>query len=133
MLKNYLTIAIRNLMRYKAYSFINISGLAVGMACLILVLLFIQNEFRYNTHHPNADRIYRVVIDFGNDKASGATSGALGPAVNTELPDIEIATRFFKDFPEILYECWSVRAQVLAEHFYPEVRGISRREWGVGN
>ncbi|MDP6039194.1 MAG: ABC transporter permease [Candidatus Latescibacteria bacterium] len=61
MLKNYLTVAIRNLSRHKAYTFINVIGLAIGLACSTLILLYLQHEFSYDRHHANADRIYRVI------------------------------------------------------------------------
>jgi len=59
-LKNYLKIAFRNLLRKKGYSFINIAGLAVGIACCIIILLYVQKELRYDTFHEQSDRIYRV-------------------------------------------------------------------------
>lgn len=52
MLRNYLTVAIRNLIRHKTYSVINTLGLSVGMACGILILLFIQDEFKHASYHP---------------------------------------------------------------------------------
>ena len=60
MFRNYLTIAIRNMSRQKAYTFINISGLAVGIAACILILLYVQNELSYDKHLKNHERIYRV-------------------------------------------------------------------------
>ena len=65
MFKNYLTVAICNLMRYKVYSFINIIGLAIGMACCALILLYVQHELSYDTMHSNGDRIYRVLREQG--------------------------------------------------------------------
>lgn len=61
MLKNYLKIAFRNLLKHKAYSFINIAGLALGMACGIMILQWVRFELSYDAFHPNAERIYRVV------------------------------------------------------------------------
>ena len=61
MLKNYLKIAIRNLFRHKAFSFINIVGLAVGMACTVLILLWVQDELSYDKFFKNADNIYLVL------------------------------------------------------------------------
>jgi putative ABC transport system permease protein len=55
---NYFKIAIRNILRHKVYSFINIMGLAVGMACCILILLWVQDEMSYDRFHENADDIY---------------------------------------------------------------------------
>ena len=63
MLTNYLKVAVRNFLRHKMYSFINIFGLAVGIACCLLILLFIQDEISYDSFHKNADRIYRVNTD----------------------------------------------------------------------
>ena len=61
MFRNYLLIAIRNLLKHKAYSSINVLGLAVGMACCALILLFVEDELSYERHHEKADRIYRVL------------------------------------------------------------------------
>ncbi len=61
MFKNYLKIAWRNLKKNKGYSVINIGGLAIGLACFLLIAMFIQNELSYDTYHEKADRIYRVV------------------------------------------------------------------------
>ena len=56
MVKNYLVVALHNMMRHKGYSAINIAGLALGMACCILVLLFVQDEFKYDAFHDHSDR-----------------------------------------------------------------------------
>ncbi|HLL42403.1 MAG TPA: ABC transporter permease, partial [Segetibacter sp.] len=60
MLKNYLTIAWRNLFRNKAVSFINLFGLSVGMTASVLILFWVQNETSYDSYHPGAENIYRV-------------------------------------------------------------------------
>ena len=61
MLKNYLKTALRNLSRNKAYSFINISGLSIGLACAMLIMLYIKDEVSYDRFHNDVSRIYRVV------------------------------------------------------------------------
>jgi len=61
MIKNYLKVAWRNLSRNKVYSFINISGLAAGMAVAILIGLWIYDEVSYNKYHKNYDRIAQVI------------------------------------------------------------------------
>jgi len=66
MLKNYLKVALRNLLKHKVYSFINILGLAVGIAASVLIALYIFNELSYDRFHMNADRTYRVVADWSN-------------------------------------------------------------------
>lgn len=68
MIRNYLTIAFRNLLRNKVFSFVNIFGLALGLACSILILLWVQDELTWDRFHPNIERIYRVYINRpGND------------------------------------------------------------------
>ena len=81
MIKNYLTVAIRNLMRHKLYTSINVLGLAIGLACGILILLYIQQEFAVNRAHTLGDRIYKVIREERSTQTtySSGTSGALGP------------------------------------------------------
>ena len=67
MLRNYLKIALRNIKKHKGYSFINITGLAVGMACCTLILLYVRDELRYDRFHENADRIYRLTLSTSED------------------------------------------------------------------
>ena len=61
MIKNYIKIAFRNLARNKAFSFINIFGLAVGLATCLLIMLYIFDESSYDKHHKDGDRIFRIV------------------------------------------------------------------------
>ncbi len=96
MLKNYLKIAFRNIKRHKGYSFINIVGLAVGMACCILILLWVQDELSYDRFHENADDIYRVIqdINFTDHSTTWAiTQGPLGPSLKEDYPEIINAVR----------------------------------------
>jgi len=76
MLRNYLKIAFRNISRQKAYAFINIFGLGIGMAATILILLFVQDELSYDQYHDKSEHIYRVSREWVNDK--GETSLHLG-------------------------------------------------------
>ncbi len=62
MLKNYLKIALRNLYRHKVYSFINTSGLAIGMGCCLLIFLFVRDEWSYDDFHVKQDSIYSLYI-----------------------------------------------------------------------
>ena len=66
MFRNYLKITFRNLWKNKSYSFLNIVGLAIGLASCIVILLYVNNELSYDKHHEKADRIARVAsfIDF---------------------------------------------------------------------
>ena len=77
MIRNYLVITLRNVLKYKSYSFTNILGLSIGIACCLLILLYIQDEMSYDKYHENADRIYRVTREFLNP--DGTTNLHLGP------------------------------------------------------
>jgi putative ABC transport system permease protein len=92
MLRNYLKIALRNLLRNKVYSFINIGGLAVGMATCLLITLYVFDEISYDRFNEKADRIYRLDMDikFGGLEKSYAVSPApAGPAILRDYPFIE--------------------------------------------
>jgi ABC-type antimicrobial peptide transport system permease subunit len=96
MFKNYLKIALRNIRRHKGYSFINIAGLAIGMACCILILLWVQDELSYDRFHENAGDIYRVLQDIkftDHDTTWTITQGPLGPSLKADFPEIINATR----------------------------------------
>jgi putative ABC transport system permease protein len=96
MFKNYLKIATRNLAKHKFYSFINIIGLAIGLACTLLILLYVQNELSYDTYHSKSDRIYRVQlhIKFGEKDFEAAMNPApLAAAVVADYPEVEAAVR----------------------------------------
>ncbi len=91
MFKNYLKVALRNIKKYKAYSFINMAGLAIGMACCILILLWVQDELSFDRFHENADEIYRVVSEIQTaDRVThnARTPNPLGPAVKEKYPEI---------------------------------------------
>lgn len=97
MIGNYIKIAFRNIMRHKGYSFINIAGLAIGMACCILILLWVQDELSYDGFHAKADYIYRVLEGYqseGEIEYSGLTSARLGPALKQVCPETVAATRW---------------------------------------
>jgi putative ABC transport system permease protein len=92
MLRNYLKIAIRNMKRHKGYSFINIFGLAIGMACCILILIYVVDEFSYDNFHENGDRIYRInaISSIGVTTRLYATvPPALAPELANSIPEIE--------------------------------------------
>ncbi|MCI0692125.1 ABC transporter permease [candidate division KSB1 bacterium] len=99
MLKNYLLIALRTILKHKAFSAINLFGLAVGIACFVVIMLYVQDELAYDSFHADADRIYRVVKDFVNDDGSkvpdATTPPGLMPAMAREIPEIEQAVRIF--------------------------------------
>jgi putative ABC transport system permease protein len=88
MIKNYFKIAFRNITRHKAYSIINISGMAIGLASSILILLWVQNERSYDKFHKNAGQIYRIAGDFGDMKATVNTEG-MPAGLKAELPVVK--------------------------------------------
>ncbi len=93
MLKNYLKISLRNLRKHKGYSFINITGLAVGMASTILILLWVQDELSFDRFHQNANRIYRVTDYEKYSNGEEVTFSMNPPALASTLKD---------EYPEIL-------------------------------
>lgn len=98
MFKNYFKIAFRNLWKNKGFSFINIAGLAVGMASAMLILLWIQNEVSHDRFYSKSDRIYTLN---NRDKFNGelwawnSTPKILAPTVKQEFPDVEEAARYY--------------------------------------
>ena len=95
MLKNYLKISLRTLQKYKGYAFINVFGLAIGLACCLLIVLFVRDELNYDRFHENADRTYRIVRQEGQLAPSVTVAAPLAPALATTFPEVEHATRMF--------------------------------------
>ena len=95
MLKNYLIIALRTIRKQRGYSFINIAGLAIGMAVCMLILLWVFDELSYDRYHANADRIYRVCFGAEGERAlrSAATMAPAGPAMAEEYLEVVDAVR----------------------------------------
>ncbi len=96
MLKTYLKIAVRNFMRERFYSFINLGGLAIGIAVVLAISLYILQELSYDRFHSKADRIYRVAmhVEMGGNAADfNATFPPLAKAIESEVPDVESAVR----------------------------------------
>ncbi len=105
MIKNYFVVAIRNLMRHKLYTSINVLGLAIGLACGILILLYIQQEFAVDRSHTLSDRIYKVIREKRSSTQTTyeeGTSGALGPVLKETFPEVETTVRIWQ---------WLVSAQ----------------------
>lgn len=98
MIKNYFKIALRNIKRYTAHSILNISGMAIGMACAILILLWVQDEWSYDRHFKNAENIYRVIekqyFSEGEISLVAATPSVLAKALKEEYPEIIRSARY---------------------------------------
>ena len=97
MIKNYFKITCRNLWRNRGFSFINIFGLATGIACSLLIFLFVKDELSYDRFHKDSERVYRIVKDFVNDDGSripdATTPAPLAPAMQREIPEVASITR----------------------------------------
>ncbi len=96
MFSNYLKVALRYLLRNKGYSIINILGLAIGITCCVLVMLFVRSEWSYDRFHTNVSRIYRVWLHENYDGYSFTntlTPIPLGPTLHANIPDIESSCR----------------------------------------
>ncbi|MDA3812718.1 MAG: ABC transporter permease [Candidatus Cloacimonetes bacterium] len=108
MFKNYLKIAYRNIIKQKAYSFINIFGLALGLTACILVGLYIFQDFQYDNYHDNGDNIYRVSLKAilpGGTMHMAQTSAPVAPNLEQNFPEIEKISRiYFSKDDLITYE-----------------------------
>jgi putative ABC transport system permease protein len=105
MVKNYLRVALRTLRNYKAYSLINIIGLAVGIACCIAIMLYVRDELSYDRFNKFADQIYRprlLGMVNGHDLSSAHSPVAMGPAVQHDLPDVIAYTRLLESGPTVV-------------------------------
>lgn len=107
MFANYFITALRAIRRNKVFSLINVLGLAIGMACCIVILLFVQHETSYDNYHPNSDRLYRLTREFLNP--DGATNLHLGhiappfaPLLREDFPELKQVCRVTQDGPQTL-------------------------------
>ncbi len=138
MLKNYLKLAYRNIVRHKRYAFLNISGLAVGLAACLLMASYVIHELSFETMHPDRDRIYRVNgrIPMGGRVLLNAVVGApFGPTLEETLPEIEESVRILRrrhipvqvedrDFKE--NKLFFAEKEILEVFTIPLVQGNSR-------
>jgi putative ABC transport system permease protein len=93
MFRNYIKVAMRHIKRRKVYSFINILGLTIGIACFILIGLWVKDELSFDRFHQNKDRIYRILNRLQDGNAGFNITYALGPALKSEYPEVEEACR----------------------------------------
>ena len=105
MFQNYLKVALRGLRKRPGYTALNVVGLAVGIACCVLIGLWVVDETSYDTFHPEADRIYRVVMDGrlgGRILEAPVTPAPMAPTMAEEFPEVRAATRLSDLNPSIL-------------------------------
>ncbi len=92
MIRNYFTIALRNLRKNQAYTLINVTGLALGLGCALLIFALVRYHYQTDRHHANADRIYQISSKFSLPDGEFFTPGvpmAFGKALRTDYPDME--------------------------------------------
>ena len=96
MFRNYLKMTLRNMRRHTIYSFINVIGLAIGMACCILILLWVLQELSFDRFHEKKDRLFRVLqhIKYSEVVTWSISQGPLGPALKEEIPEIDDFARY---------------------------------------
>jgi putative ABC transport system permease protein len=96
MLRNYLVLALRNLGRHPGYAFINVAGLAMGVACCILILLFVRDELSYDRFNEKADRIVRTTLFIPQlDRHIEVTPTIVGPLFERSFPEVETSVRVY--------------------------------------
>src|ERR1041384_8113284 len=105
MIRNYLKIAVRNLLKYRFISFINLFGLTVGLTCCLLICTYIINELSYDKYNSKADHIYRVTRLFRSAETGavnlhlGTVAPPIGPLLQNDFKEIKAMTRLLDNSP----------------------------------
>jgi len=115
MFKNYLKTSFRNIKKHKSFTIINISGLSIGLACTILLAIFINSELSYDSYHIKKGRIFRVGEEMSFNNFSGKQSGTNGVIAEAlmKYPEVEESTRFFYTRISVKY-----KEKQFSERFY---------------
>ncbi|HET9432287.1 MAG TPA: ABC transporter permease, partial [Chitinophagaceae bacterium] len=103
MIKSYIKIAWRNMMKNKTFSFINIFGLSIGLTCCMLISMYLYYELSFDSHHKNADRVYQLGTTFVKEGKEDRTANTPAPMARTMqmvFPEIEKSTRLLRTFSE---------------------------------
>src|SRR6187402_517593 len=101
MLKNYYKVAIRNILKYKLFSAINILGMTIGITSCLMIVLYVTHELSYDTFHPDADRIFQVGLNGkigGQDIRVSNTCPPMAEALVADIPGVESSTRIASMF-----------------------------------
>lgn len=107
MIKNYIKVAFRNIVRQKFFAFINVTGLAIGICCCLLILAFVNEEFSYDNFHPDKEDIYRIALDRkfpDNAFVYARTPMPMGQAMVNDLPNVQASTRIYAAFNELTFQ-----------------------------
>lgn len=106
MLKNYLKIALRHAWRNPSTTLINLSGLSIGITICFLIGLFVWDEWQFDQHHPDKDRIYRITAERGGEGGPAnwaGTSPAYGPSLSNDFPEVENTLRLYQIRQKLLF------------------------------
>jgi len=106
MYRNYLKITLRNIVRYRGYTFINVTGLALGLACCILIMLWVTDEISFDKFHNNYKNIYRVIACYNDTEQTEyewKTAPPLAAALKADFPEVTTVTRY-RSMPEHLFK-----------------------------
>lgn len=99
MVKSYLKTALRNILRSKSFSIINVTGLSIGVAAFLLIIVYVSSELDYDKFHRNSSNIYRVTLDqYLNNElilTSAENYPGVGPAMTTEFPEVRSFARLY--------------------------------------
>jgi putative ABC transport system permease protein len=107
MFKNYVKIALRNIVRSKFFAIINIVGLAMGMTVCLLIVMFVLHEFSYENFHKNKDQIYRICLEWGSEESKMIFAGsqpAIAPVFESQIPEVLKAVRVHKDYDAVIFD-----------------------------
>jgi len=107
MFRSFLLIALRNINRNRLFSFINIVGLSIGLACVFVILLYVRNEFSYDRYHEDGDRIFRIALNRIYPDAQVSypiVPHSLGPTMLEDFPEVEACTRIMYFGGEIPFQ-----------------------------
>lgn len=131
MIRNYFKIGFRALLRNKSYAFINVAGLALGLAACIVIFLVVQNELGYDRFHKKADRTYRVTVH-GLDY-NPSVSFAIAPAFRNDFPEAEQVSQYYyqqKGLVKVGQERYNEEGYAFADHYFTKIFDFN---WLSGN
>src|SRR5215216_979203 len=103
MLKTYIKLAFRSLIKNKVFSFINVFGLAIGLTCCLLISMYIYTELSYDTQHKVGNRLYQlgtISVQDGKEARYATTPAPIGPTMKQVFPEIESTTRLMPAFQD---------------------------------
>ena len=132
MFTNYMKITLRNIKRHKGYSFINIAGLAVGIACTIIILLWVQDELSFDRFHENGDNLYKITVTL-NQTTWNSSPWVLTSILKKDYPEIEKGSWYYRTTVNTRYQesIYNERIALVAPEFFemftfPYIKGDAR-------